>query len=165
MGKESTMAFEAITTQEQLDGIISDRLKRERETVKKEFTEKYKDYDSLKEKNAEYEKQIGVLNQTIEENSTKAAEYEKTTGELKAKIKGYETASVKMRIAHETGIPYELAPKLSGDDEEAIRKDAENMSKFVQKQKWSTPLADPEPEPANNKAIAMKNLLKGLKGE
>ena len=81
------------------------------------------------------------------------------------KLKGYETATVKMKIAHETGIPFELASKLSGDDEEAIRKDAEVMSKFMNKQKEPAPLASTEPPLADNKRIAMKNMLKGLKGE
>ncbi len=159
------MAFEAITTQEQLDGIIGERLKRERETVRKEFTEKYSDYDSLKEENAEYEKQIGTLGQTIEDNSKKIKECNETISAQQAKLKGYETASVKMKIAHETGIPFELASKLSGDDEEAIRKDAEVMSKFMNKQKEPAPLASTEPPLADNKRIAMKNMLKGLKGE
>lgn len=38
-----------------------------------------------------------------------------------------------MRIAHENGIPFELADKLSGSDEEAIKKDAETMAKFLKK--------------------------------
>lgn len=159
------MAFEAITTQEQLDGIIGERLKRERETVRKEFTEKYSDYDSLKEKTAEYEKQIGTLGQTIEDNSKKIKECNETISAQQVKLKGYETATVKMKIAHETGIPFELASKLSGDDEEAIRKDAEVMSKFMNKQKEPAPLASTEPPLADNKRIAMKNMLKGLKGE
>ena len=50
-----------------------------------------------------------------------------------AMIKSYETNSVKMRIAHENGIPFELASKLSGDDEESIKKDAETMAKFLKK--------------------------------
>ena len=46
--------FEAITTQEQLDAVIKDRLERERKTL----TEKYSDYDDLKERVSDYEKQI-----------------------------------------------------------------------------------------------------------
>ena len=60
------MAFEAITTQEQLDSIIGERLKRERETVEKklresiekEYLEKYGDYEELKTKADEYSRQI-----------------------------------------------------------------------------------------------------------
>ena len=53
--------FEAITTQEQLDAVIKDRLERERKTL----TEKYSDYDDLKERDSDYEKQIGDLNKSI----------------------------------------------------------------------------------------------------
>ena len=55
--------FEAITTQEQLDAVIKDRLERERKTL----TEKYSDYDDLKERVSDYEKQIGDLNKSIKD--------------------------------------------------------------------------------------------------
>lgn len=158
------MAFEAITTQEQLDSVLSERLERERNKVQKEFSEKLEGYDALKEKSAGYEKQIGELNKTIEENSNKIAEFEKSKSEMEAKIKGYETNSVKMRIANEMGIPFELASKLSGDDEDAIRKDAETVSKFIRKTQ-SGPLATNEPDDINDKRTAMKNMLDSLKGE
>ena len=137
------MAFEAITTQEQLDSIIGERLKRERETVEKklresiekEYLEKYGDYEELKTKTDEYGRQIEGFNQTIKENSEKIAGYEKSSGEMQAKLKKYEMDSMKMKIAHEAGIPFELASRLSGEDEAAIRKDAESISKFISKKK------------------------------
>lgn len=159
------MAFEAITTQEQLDGIISDRLKRERETAEKKAAEKYGDYDDFQKKVKDYEEKIGTLNGTIEENAKKIAELDKSAGEMQAKIKGYETDSVKMRIAHEKGIPFEMASRLAGDDEEAIRKDAEAMAKFTTKQNARAPLASTEPAGVDEKRAAMKNMLSGLKGE
>ena len=129
------MAFEAITTQEQLDSIIGERLKRERETVEKklresiekEYLEKYGDYEELKTKTDEYGRQIEGFNQTIKENSEKIAGYEKSSGEMQAKLKKYEMDSMKMKIAHEAGIPFELASWLSGEDEDAIRNDAESL--------------------------------------
>ena len=81
-------------------------------------------------------------------------------------MKGYETSSVKMRIAHENGIPYELAERLSGDDEEAIKKDAESMAKFLKASGRRAPLASTEPEGGvDEKREAMKKMLTGLKGE
>ena len=50
---------------------------------------------------------------------------------LNTKIKDYETRSVKTRIAHEVGLPYQLADKLSGEDEDAIREDAKKMASFI----------------------------------
>lgn len=167
------MAFEAITTQEQLDSIIGERLKRERETVEKklresiekEYLEKYGDYEELKTKTDEYGRQIEGFNQTIKENSEKIAGYEKSSGEMQAKLKKYEMDSMKMKIAHEAGIPFELASRLSGEDEAAIRKDAENISKFISKKKTSAPLASADPEKLDSKQIAMKSMLDNLKGE
>lgn len=167
------MAFEAITTQEQLDSIIGERLKRERETVEKklresiekEYLEKYGDYEELKTKTDEYGRQIEGFNQTIKENSEKIAGYEKSSGEMQAKLKKYEMDLMKMKIAHEAGIPFELASRLSGEDEAAIRKDAESISKFISKKKTSAPLASADPEKLDSKQIAMKSMLDNLKGE
>lgn len=167
------MAFEAITTQEQLNSVIGERLKRERETaerelresIQQEFIEKYSDYDEIKTKNSDYEKQIEDLNRTISENSEKLSNYDKDSKEQQAKLKKYETDSVKMRIAHEAGIPFELAAKLSGEDEEAIKKDAENMARFISRKKSTVPLAETEPDTLDSKKIAMKNMLDNLKGE
>ena len=167
------MAFEAITTQEQLDSIIGERLKRERETVEKklresienEYLEKYGDYEELKTKTDEYGRQIEGFNQTIKENSEKIAGYEKSSGEMQAKLKKYEMDSMKMKIAHEAGIPFELASRLSGEDEAAIRKDAESISKFISNKKTSAPLASADPEKLDSKQIAMKSMLDNLKGE
>lgn len=130
------MAFEIIDTQEKFDAAIAERLRRERETVSK----KYADYDDLKKKTAEYETTLGTMTKEAEENAKKYSEYDKKLADLQAKVKGYETGSVKTRIAHETGIPFELAERLSGDTEEEIRKDAETLSKFIGGVKKSAPL-------------------------
>ena len=92
------MAFEPIMTQEALDAIISDRLKREREKT----AEKYADYDAVKAKVGEYEKQLNGLNKQLETLGEKEKEIES----LKAANQKYETDSVKTRLAHEAGLPY-----------------------------------------------------------
>ena len=149
--------FTPITTQEDFDTAIGERLKRERETTEKKYEgflspetveEKYKGYlspDDVKEKYKDY--------LSPEEAAKKDAQ-----------IKRYESSSVKMRIAHETGIPYELAERLSGDDEEAIRKDAESISKLIGKRK-AAPLASTEPDVKDSQNAAIKNMLNNLKGE
>ena len=63
----------------------------------------------------------------IEEFTEKQSGHEKELAELQNRISVYEKNDMKIRVAHEAGIPYELAGKLSGDDEEALRKDAENF--------------------------------------
>lgn len=156
--------FAPITTQEQFDAAVSERIKRERETLEK----KYGDYGDLKTKVSSYEKQIGDLSKSIEDSAKKYSGYDKTLSELQNTVKGYETSSVKMRIAHETGIPYELADRLSGETEGDIRKDAESLSKLIGKSTQSAPpLKDNEPAGGNAKAAALKTLAHNLtnKGE
>lgn len=144
--------FKPITTQAEFDAAIGERLKRERETLAK----KYGDYDDLKTKVGDYEKQIAQMSKAAKESAEKYAGYDKNLAELQAKVKGYETDSVKTRIAHETGLPYELAGRLTGEDEAAIRKDAEALSKLLDGQKHKTPpLRDSEPA-GDGKAAAMR---------
>ncbi|MCD7748457.1 MAG: DUF4355 domain-containing protein [Oscillospiraceae bacterium] len=150
--------FTPITTQEEFNAAIGERLKRERETLGK----KYADYDELKAKVSDYEQQIATLNQTITDSTKKYAGYDKTMADLQAKVKGYETASVKTRIARETGIPYELAERLSGETEEDIRKDAETLSRVLGRQKQQTaPLRSTEPA-GNGKREALRALTAEL---
>lgn len=152
--------FTPITTQEQFDAAIGERIRRERDTLAK----KYGDYDDLKTKVSDYEKQIGDLSKSIADSEKKYAGYDSTLSELQAKVKGYETSSVKMRIAHEIGIPYELAGRLTGENEADIRKDAESLSKLVSKPA-APPLRTTEPA-GDGKAAALRALTSQLtKGE
>ena len=152
--------FTPITTQEQFDAAIGERLKRERETVAK----KYGDYDDLKGKVADYERQIGDLTREAAEKAKTYAGYESTLAELNAKVKGYETSSVKMRIAHELGIPYELADRLSGDNEGDIRRDAESLSKILARpNNQPAPLRSHEPAGGgDSKTAALRALTTQL---
>lgn len=153
--------FTPIMSQEQFDAAIGDRLKRERETMSK----KYGDYDALKGKVAEYEQQIGTMTKTMEENAKKYAGYDQSLAELQAQVKGYETSSVKMRIAHEVGIPYEMAARLSGETEDDIRKDAQTMAQYVKgSSSRPAPLKSTEPAGEGRKAV-LRSMLRDLKGE
>lgn len=153
--------FTPITTQEAFDAAISDRIKRERETMAR----KYGDYDDLKSRAAEYEKQIGDLTKAAEDNAKKYAGFDKTLAELNAKVKSYESGSVKTRIAHELGLPYELAGRLSGETEDDIRKDAAALSKALAATKPGPtvpPLRSTEPAGGDSKRAALRTLTNQL---
>lgn len=147
--------FKPIETQEQLDAIISDRIKRAQETTKKEFEGFLSPEDAEK-------KYAGYL--SPEDEKKKYAGYlsPEEAAKKDAKIKSYETNSVKMRIAHENNIPYELANRLSGDSEDDIRKDAETLAKLL-KGRDPAPLASTEPEGVDGKRAAVKKMLSDLK--
>ena len=159
--------FTTITTQEQLDSIIGERLAREKEKYKdyeslKEQVEKQKDYQELKNQLETANNSISGLNAQLEEQNGKITGFNTEKAELLTKIKGYETNSAKMRIAQEVGLPLELIDRLTGDDEEALKEDAHKLIKFVGAS--TAPLGDTEPKQGDNKS-AYKKLLKGLEGE
>lgn len=145
--------FKPIETQEAFDNAIKARLDRNTESVKKQF-EGFISPDDFKTKTAD-------LNGKITDLTGKLAEKDTTIADLTAKNKAYETNSVKMRIAHESGIPYELAGKLSGETEEDIKKDAVTLAKFIGK-KQPAPLGSTEHDHADSKNAAYKSLLAGL---
>lgn len=149
--------FKVIETQEQLEEVLKDRLKRERETAKKEFEGYLSPEDAAK-------KYAGYL--SPEDEAKKYAGYlsPEEVAKKDAKIKGYETDSVKMRIAHEAGLSYEAAAFLRGEDEESIKKSAESLKGIVGGSNVA-PLASTEGNLEAVKDAALRNTLRGLKGE
>lgn len=150
--------FTIIDTQEKFDKAVEQRIEQERETVKKQ----YEGYLSPEDVQKNYE---GYL--SPEDVQRKYEKYlsPEEAAKKDAKIKGYETQSLKVKMALEAGIPYELASKLSGDDEESIKKDAETMAKYLKGTRGPAPLADTEQPTEDTKKTAMRKMLASLKGE
>lgn len=135
------MPFNPINTQEEFDAAIRDRLERERS--------KYADYEDLKT-------QVGTL-------TTERDTYKQQVDERDAKIRTYETNSVKMRIAQEKGIPAEMALRLNGETEEDIAKDADSVAQIFRASKGAAPLFDPSVPTGNETDAALKQMLQNLK--
>lgn len=129
------MAFKVIETQEELDRIIGERLTREREQNDKKYAgfseaqEKAKKYDELLAK--DLEGQIKKLSDDLAAEREKHSTTDKTIADLTARATKAESSVLKSRIAHEAGLPYELADRLTGDDEDALRDDAKTLSEFI----------------------------------
>ena len=153
--------FVPINSQEELNSIIGERLNREREKVTKEFEQQISD------KNAEIEKfktDSADLNRRLEEANQKIS----GISDLENKIKAYETASVKSKVAREVGIPYELAERLSGETEDDIRKDAEGLRKLIGANAPTAPLAGGERSggtKGNDDSAGWLKVIQDMKGE
>lgn len=133
--------FTPIETQEQLDKVIGERIRR----AEQKAAEKYADYEDLKTQNAGYVTQISQLQTQLQAQADKAKESEMSIADLTAKVHQYETASVKTKVALEIGLPYQMASRLTGDDEKAIRADAEAMKQLIGAQVGPAPLGSAEP--------------------
>ena len=156
--------FTKIETQEQFDEAIKERIARveksTRETVEKEQAQKYSDYEEIKKKNTEYAEQVSKISKEKEELEAKASENAKKIDEITAQSKVYETNSVKMRIALEKGLPYELATRLNGATEEEISNDAESLLKMVSK--TVAPISSNEPTSYQKEGGDMKTIVANM---
>lgn len=128
--------FKAIETQEDFDAAIKARLDRNTKTVTDEVKKSYEGYISPDE--------AKKLTEQVNALTAQLAERDGSIADLTAKNKQYETASVKARIAHEKGLPFELAERLSGETEQDIAADAEKLAQFVSSQKPAAPLYAPQ---------------------
>ena len=145
--------FKPITTQEEFNAAIKARLSREKE--------KYGDYDQLKDRVEELEKENVGLQSTIEASNQSKADADKQLEDLQNQIAGYETASLRTRVALQYGLPYDLADRLQGTDEESFKADAERLAGFMKSNQPIAPVKETEPVLEKTENTLYKNLIQG----
>lgn len=109
---ETAKEFQPITSQEALDKIIENRLKRERD--------KYPNYQEYKEKAAAFDEAESARKTQQEKDAERMAE-------LEAENKALKNQELRLRIAEEKGVPHHL---LHGDSEEELTKLADELLAF-----------------------------------
>ena len=132
--------FNPINTQEEFDAAISVRLQRERQ--------KFADYDDLKA-------QVGTL-------TTERDTYKQQVDERDAKIRKYETDSVKTRVAAAKGLPASMASRLAGETEEEITQDADNLAQIFRAAKGTAPMFEGGSGGGNDTDAALRQMLQGM---
>lgn len=88
-----------------------------------------------------------------------------TIANLQKEINGYKSTELKHRIAKEKGIPLDMASRLTGDDEKALRADADAMAKTLKAYKGPAPLHDPNFKDPDPNTAGMTAMLSELRGE
>lgn len=163
--KEVVEEFTPITSQEQFNAMVGERIARAKATtsdevrkeVTAELTEKYKDYDAMKERLAVFEK-------SNEENAKKYEENSKLIEEYKSQLAKYEMDSVKTKAAVANGLPIEVADRLQGTDKESIEEDAKKMAQFMGFNSQRTaPLRNQEAEAEDGVLAAFKKMNPKIK--
>lgn len=119
-------------------------------------------HEQLKEELATLQKQLDDANSTLESERTTLQEQIQA---LEKESNTYKTNDMKLRIALENNIPYELANKLSGEDEESLRQDAQTLANYIAKPETVAPLKDVEPPVVDSETESYKNILNNLKLE
>lgn len=144
-------------------------LENHEDLIKQIETELGKGYVPRSEFNAknasvkELEKQLNDLNENLTKTTDAKTTLEQSIADLTAKASASELKALKSQIAYETGLPFELAGRLTGDDEDTLRADADSLSKLIAKPQ-TPPLRSSEPK-GETQDDAYKAMLSGLKGE
>lgn len=119
--------FKPINTQEEFDAAIKDRIERAERSVE----QKYADYGKLKDQITKLEADKKALETRISGFDQEKAEVQKKLDEATQKTKDLEKDAMKTNAAIAAGLPLDLRNRLTGETEEEIKADAENLVKIV----------------------------------
>ena len=104
-------------TQDEMNKIVSERVKKERA--------KYEGFDEIKNKAAKFDELQEASKSELQKAEDKASKLEKELNDMKA---AETIRKAKANVSEETGIPVEL---LSGETEEACKEQAEAIKQYV----------------------------------
>lgn len=152
-----TDKFEPITTQEEFDERIKQRLGREKETHAKETKTLQ---DAIKELTGERDSYKTKLEEQEENYKTKLEEQANKLSGLQSEADGYKLANLKTKVALDSGLPYQMAERLKGDDVESLTKDAEAMAEIININRPTDPLKNTE---SNSECSPLADMLNDLK--
>lgn len=154
--------FTPITTQEEFDKAVSGRIARERE--------KYADYDTLKatvEKYKDYDKiqsDLAAVQKSLTDAEGRYAELEAQSKEKDTKIAAFEASALKLKVAIDNHLPYEMHKYLQGSTEEELIQSAGELLKFGGGSQGDPDAQAEKDPPKNKKEQAMKDMLKQING-
>lgn len=129
------------------------------------MADEFNPINTQEEFDAAVEKQYGNVKDLQGQITTLTGErdgHAATIANLQNEIAGYKTAELKNRIAKEEGIPLDMAGRLTGADEKALRADAKALAGHLRSYKGAAPMADPEPAPEKGSKAATRRLLRNL---
>lgn len=128
------MAFEPITTQEEFDKVIKERIERAENKVRSQFG----DYEELKKKAQAYDEDEEAKKTELQKANDRIAELE---DEAKKRTEADTQRELRAKVAKETGVPEEL---ITGTDEESMKAYADKLAEFA---KVQIPPAPKDPTP------------------
>jgi len=147
-GDEYKPVSENLLTQADVDKVVETRLERDR-------TNKFGDYDDLKEK-------AGKVDTISKEYESKLKEKDTKIGELSGEVKKATLETDKVKILREFKLSDDVADFIEGDTAEDMRAKAEKLQKHVGSGGKIVVKKDGKPE---DKTTDSKNIAKGLFGK
>lgn len=123
--------FKPITTQEEFDAAIKERIERAEKKTREAVSAEYKgwaDPDAVKKAAESHAAEIARLNEEHAKAMEKYAGYDDKFTEYETRIKGYELQNIKFQVATEKRLPMNAVEFLQGEDEKAIRESADRLA-------------------------------------
>ena len=154
-----TMTFKVIETQEQFDAMVKERLDRAKETARKETLAEFSDYEDLKKQVDQFKQATSEKDSAIKDLETRLKTTEKEKDDALKKTTAVELTNTKIKVANDLGIPIEMAERLTGDDEESIRQDAEHLKEYFAPK--TAPLGSYEKSGEPDRRDQLRQLLNG----
>lgn len=119
--------FKPINTQEEFDAAIKERIERAERTAEAKFS----DYGKLKEAIEKLTADKKAMEARIAGFDAEKSDIQKRLDEANQKTRDLEREAMKTNAAIATGLPLNLRDRLTGNTEEEIKADAENLLKIV----------------------------------
>ncbi len=143
-----------ITTQEELDSVIGERLKRAKESEARKF-EGWKSPEDIATLTSAHEKALSELTAAKDTEIEALKAQIQTSGAESAR---YKTELDKTKIALASGLKADYADRLRGETPEEWKADAELLAKDFAMSRTAPPLGNPDP--ANPKAPKTRDQFK-----
>ena len=125
------MEFTPIETQEQFDAMVKDRVERAKKSAAKEFETQLKDLESIKEQLTSKDAEVEALKAKISDFESEKKTNEDSYHAMEKELSEMKLKALKTKVAMDAGLPADLADRLTGEDEEALKADAEKLASFV----------------------------------
>ena len=125
------MEFTPIETQEQFDAMVKERVERAKKSTAKEFETQLKDLEGIKEQLISKDSEIEALKAKITDFEGAKKANEESFNSMQKELSELKLKALKTNVAIEAGLPADLADRLTGEDEEALKADAEKLAPFV----------------------------------
>ena len=129
------MEFTPIDTQEQFDSMVKDRVERAKSAgakeARKEFETQLADLEQTKEQLTSKDSEIEALKAKITDFEGEKKASEESYQSMQKELSELKLKALKTRVAMDAGLPADLADRLTGEDEETLKADAEKLAPFV----------------------------------
>lgn len=125
------MEFTPIESQEQFDAMVKERVERAKKSAAKEFETQLKDLEGIKEQLTSKDEEITALKAKIGDFESEKKSSEESYHAMEKELSELKLKALKTQIAMDNNLPPDMADRIKGDDEEAMRADAEKLASFM----------------------------------